>query len=495
MTLDDVGKPVHGWHCLGYNRAAPEELLIRLLDAEPGFLWRKDLPPAVLDAAVDHPDAQVRGRVVEARQELTAEQWLRLLLAERSAARRALFMEWLARADVLLTAAEYEALASDASPLVRAEAARLPGLPASLLDALAADPVPAVRAAACEPAWPHLPPPLRNRLLTDPDERVRTAALLRHHQDHPLDEATFEELGGTAGKALDTCCLAPELAARLTAHEDPEVRERLAVNPRLDPAAVAVLAQDPEDEVRHSVAVRADLTEEQRAAIRLALHPSDGRPIVLPWVAALHHDPEAMRRLAASRHPYIRSSVARARHLPPDVVERLARDEDRVVRLFLAESCDDAPPEMLLEVWHWWDGSFTFPGRPRTHPNFPRAGLLCYAGDPNPRLRRLALSDPQSTPELVEELSQDESAEVRQDVAQDPRLAPAAAVRLLHDPNSSVRALAARHPALPQDVLLRLLRDPKTAGDAATNPALPVPVMRRMVDLLAERAEGATSSR
>ncbi|MFF3318907.1 HEAT repeat domain-containing protein [Streptomyces sp. NPDC003035] len=179
----------------------------------------------------------------------------------------------------------------------------------------------------------------------------------------------------------------------------------------------------------------------------------------------------------------------------PDVVERLARDEDRTVRLFLAESCDDAPPEMLLEVWHWWDGSLSFPGRPRTHPNFPRAGLLRYATDPNPRLRRLALGDPESTSELVEELSRDEAAEVRQDVVGDPRLAPSTAVRLLDDPDSSVRARAARHPALPRDVLLRLLRDPKTASDAATNPALPVPVMRRMVDLLVERTESAASTR
>lgn len=495
MTLDEPTEPVEGWDHLGFNRAAPEDLLIRLLDVEPGFLWREDLPPAVLDAAVVHPDGRIRGRIVEARHELTAEQWLRLLRAEPSGARRALFLEWQAHAGVLLAAAGYEALAADASPLVRAEAARLPGLPAHLLHALAADPVPAVRAAACEPAWPHLAPPVREGLLTDPGEHVRTAALLRHHQDHPLDETGFERLGGTAGTALDTCRLAPELALRLAAHEDPEVRERLAENPRLDPAAVAVLAEDPEEEVRRAVAVRADLTEERRAAVRVDIPEGEGRSHALPWVAALHDDPEAMRRLAASSHPFVRSSVARARRLPPDVVARLARDEDRVVRLFLAESCDDAPPEMLLEVWHWWDGSYSFPGRPRTHPNFPRTGLLRHATDPNPRLRRLALSDPESTPELVEELSRDESEEVRQDAAEDPRLTPAAAVRLLDDPERSVRVRAARNPALPQEVLLRLLGDPRTARDAAANPALPVPVMRRMVDLLVERAESATSTR
>ncbi|NXY94165.1 hypothetical protein HYE82_07155 [Streptomyces sp. BR123] len=314
---------------------------------------------------------------------------------------------------------------------------------------------------------------------------MRTAARLRYHQDHPLDGAGFERLGGTAGGALGTCRLVPPLAVRLAVHQDPAVRERLAENPRLDPAAIVVLAEDEDGQIRHVVALRADVTEEQRAAIPLAFDPSDGRPMVLPWVADLHDDPMAMRRLAASSHPHIRSSVARARHLPQDVVERLARDEDRVVRrLFLAESCEDAPPDMLLEVWHWWDGSPGFPGRPRTHPDFPRAGLLRFATDLNPRLRRLALDDPQSTPELVEEFSRDAAEEVRQDVAQDPRLAPSTAVRLLADPDSSVWAFAARNPALPQDVVLRLLQDPETADAAAGNPALPVPVMRRMVNLL-----------
>ncbi|MEV0411292.1 hypothetical protein AB0I68_10925 [Streptomyces sp. NPDC050448] len=50
-------------------------------------------------------------------------------------------------------------------------------------------------------------------------------------------------------------------------------------------------------------------------------------------MVALHEDPEAMRRLAASAHVLLRSSVATARRLPPDVVERLARDEDAEVRL------------------------------------------------------------------------------------------------------------------------------------------------------------------
>ncbi|MEU6866037.1 PE-PGRS family protein [Streptomyces sp. NPDC046876] len=456
MTGTLTGLARHCWSP-GFNPAAPDDLLVRLLDVEPGFLFRRDLSPAVLDAAVDHPDRTVRGMLAEARPALAPEQWGRLLLNEPGSARRQLFVEDAARAGVRLTPDCHRALAADTSPYVRAAAAALPGIQAALISALAAD----------------------------PDPRVRTGALLRHHQDAPLDPATFAALGeADRTRALQGCRLEAAWAARLATGEDVEVRRTLAGNPRLHPDALALLLADEDEEVRETVAVHPDLTEDQRAVIRIDIEPGAGRAHVLPWVADLHHDPEAMRRLAASSHPFVRSSVARAPRLPADVVERLARDEDPTVRLFLAESCDDAPADMLLEVWHWWDGSLGFPGRPRSHPNFPRAGLLRFAADPNPRLRRLALSDPESTPALLDAFSRDEAEEVRRDVAEDPRLAPATALRLLDDAAGSVRARAARNPAVPPDVLLRLLTDPLTARDASCNPALPLPVMHRMVELL-----------
>ncbi|MFJ6120216.1 hypothetical protein [Streptomyces sp. NPDC092129] len=177
----------------------------------------------------------------------------------------------------------------------------------------------------------------------------------------------------------------------------------------------------------------------------------------------------------------MRRSVARARRLPPDVAERLARDEDRVVQLFLAESWDDAPADMLLRVWQWWTGSLSTPDRPHGHPNFPRRDLLRYADDPNPRMRQLALDDPESTAELVERFSRDSHEEVRHRAATDPRLGSASAVRLLDDPHERVRHAAARHPDLPARVLTRMLWDADTAQAAARHPALPIPVMEQML--------------
>lgn len=262
------------------------------------------------------------------------------------------------------------------------------------------------------------------------------------------------------------------------------VRRALAANPGLGQHGVAVLAQDPQDEIRSAVALRPDLTEEQRAAARHDFDPTQ-MSHALPWVEDLHGDADAMRRLAASSHPLVRRSVARARHLPPEVVARLARDGDRVVRLFLAESCEDAPADLLLEVWRWWDGSFSHPGRPRSHPNFPRAGLLRYTADPSGRMRRLALDDPESTPAEVARLARDPEAEVRRRAAEDPRLSPADAVRLLNDPEAHVRGTAVRNPRLPTRVLAGLLHDRDTACAAVTNPAIPVSVLHRILAAVA----------
>lgn len=331
---------------LGFNRAAPHHILLRLLDTGVvGFLFRGDLPPVIVEAAIVHPNKRVLGTIVESRI-LTAEQWERLM--------------------------------------------------SSVAD-----------------------PGLREQLAVDA-------------QHHAAARAYRERKA--AGLAARTGTPPPATRA--------EIAEMAANVPDVDPGHVT-----------HA----------------------------LDWVEALHGDGDAMRQLASSTNLWIRRSVARAPRLPEDVANRLARDEDRIVRLFLAESCDDAPAEMLLEVWAWWTGSLSFPGRPRNHPNFPRHNLLRFADDPDPRIRRLALDDPASTPALVTKFSRDADPEVRADVAKDPRLTADDAARLIEDVDQRVRQAAQTHPSLPRDLLVDLLLDERTAAIAARNPAIPTPAMRYMI--------------
>ncbi|MEU8528543.1 PE-PGRS family protein [Streptomyces sp. NPDC048629] len=474
-----------GWlEGLGFNRGAPDDVQIRLLDHGVDAFLSRELSDAVFEATAARPERGIRARLVDTwRPALTTEQWTALLLREPEDRLRALFVERAAVWDVPLPAEAHERLAGDPAPSVRAEAAALPGMPPPLLTALAADPEAVVRKAACGAAWEHLPAAERERPLTDDDLGVRKAALLRHHRDHPMPRAVYETLDPRL--PVETCRLDRELAEELVRHEDPDLRRALARNPALDADLVMALAADPDRRVRFQASVHPGLGEERRAAAIPADFDAEGLRYDVPWVRERHGDPDEMRRLAGSVHPVIRSSVARAERLPPDVVERLARDEDRVVRLFLAESCDDAPADMLLEVWHWWTGSFSKPGRPRTHPNFPRTGLLRYAEDPNPRLRQLALDDPESSAELVERFALDQDGEVRRRAAEDARLSPESAVRLLEDTDDGVRSRATAHPSLPVPVLVRLLLREKVRPweGAARNPAIPGPVMHRMIDL------------
>jgi hypothetical protein len=466
---------------LARNPTAPHDVLQSLIGHTYYLLWSR-LPAPIVDAAIDHPEWKVRELLADAKPDITTEQWCRLILAEQDSRHRWILTSIAADRRTELTETVYEQLASDPAASVRVETTRLHRLPARLLTTLAADADSQVRAAACRPAWPHLHGPARRKLLTDPDDKVRAEALLRHHEEQPLPRAVFKA-EGLGERALETCRLERDLAEHLARHGEPRQRYMLASNPHLAPDLITILARDPDESIRFRVSTHPGLSETQRAQIRIEFDPRVHHH-ALEWVVALHDDPDAMRRLATSSHPLVRRSVARAKHLPPDVVDLLAQDEDRIVHLFLAESCDDAPADMLLDVWRWWTGSFSQPDRPHGHPNFPRSDLLRYADDPNPRMRQLALDDPDSTAELVERFSRDTNEEVRRRAATDPRLTAASAVRLLDDPRESVRRAAAMHPRLPAGVLIRLLRDTDNAEIAATNPSLPVEVMRRMVQLL-----------
>ncbi|MFK0153306.1 PE-PGRS family protein [Streptomyces sp. NPDC090493] len=473
---------------LSLNPATPKDLRPLLLKRSSYAMYGA-MPTDVVDTLLADPDWKTRAHAAEVQPNITPEQWARVIAAEEDEKPRWILTLLAADRRAELSDDICRRLAADPSARVRCEAARLENLPADLAVALSDDPDGGVRAVACATAWPHLDAAARTALLADPHDRVRERALSLHHRDHPMPRSVYES-GDVKREVLESCRPERALAEHLARHGDADERRSLASNPHLEPDLVALLAGDPDPWVRWSVSVRADLTEEQRAGIPVDFDPG-GHYGPLDWVMALHEDPAAMSRLAASAHPLVRRSVARARHLPPDALARLADDEDRVVQLFLAESCDDTPPETLLRVWRWWTGSLTNPDRPRGHPNFPRHGLLRYADDPSPRMRRLALDDPESTPALVDRLSRDPSDEVRHRAATDPRLPAVAAARLLADPHEHVRQAAALHPNLPVRLLTGLLRG-DGAETAARNPALPVEVMRRMTESV-RRAAGVTA--
>lgn len=304
---------------------------------------------------------------------------------------------------------------------------------------------------------------------------------------------------------MDAAVVHPRKAVRVAVAEggrlSPEQWSRLlAATP--EPRARAVLVDMAEDLSAYRASgarrgvegvpdreARPPANPEEIAAMVAALpDAAAGTPTnAVWWIAALHADGAVMRRLASSPNRRIRRSVARAQHLPPDVVELLAHDEDSLVRRCLAESCDDAPPGLLLEEWRRRPGNFWHPGRPRDHPDFPRDGLLRFAGDQQPHMRLLALDDPASSVALVERFSRDPDDQVRGRAASDQRLPAGAAVRLTDDVSLSVRCAVLENPVLPPEVLASMLLDERRAVFAAGNPAIPRAIMHRMTALAAAR--------
>ncbi|MFB6823163.1 hypothetical protein ACFCXA_16440 [Streptomyces virginiae] len=278
-------------------------------------------------------------------------------------------------------------------------------------------------------------------------------------------------------RAVPVQLLERDLAEHIVRRGECGLREKLVGDERLDADLINELAHDEDSLVRASVAVRAGITEELRASINAGL-PPDTPYWRVGWVEELHDDLAAMRRLAASASIGIRRSVARARHLPPDVVDRLSHDPDSSVQYSLASCCQDAPAELLLKVALWRNGRFLA----LDHPNFPRHALLRFADDPDPLRRRLALESRESTPGLAERLADDPDERVRARAAADPRLSPATVLRLLESTPRTRRA-ALGNPQLPVPSLIRLLRDATTAEDAAANPAIPTTVVRQLIEL------------
>lgn len=328
--------------------------------------------------------------------------------------------------------------------------------------------------------WDHLSADTRAALLADPDEGVRERALSHLREEDPAWVERMLPDRSCHGRTRALMFLALSRAvvdSVLTAPVGPQDRAMIANNPSLPADVVALLAADPDPEVRETIARRADLAPAELRAlavdpdpkVRLALsvHPelSEGERAAIDYEVPVDRcfdhspepfvprDPEDVRRDAHSVHPLLRRRAATDHSLPPDLVARLAEDDDLGVRVLLAQNHPDAPAPLLLRSF------LEYTGHSREHltarPNFPTTGLAAYADHEDPRVRALTARDPEAAPATVE--------------------------RLTHDPDPAVRSALARHPSLPPSRLRELLDDEELAHPAAANPALAPETMHELV--------------
>ncbi|WP_086827854.1 hypothetical protein [Streptomyces sp. NRRL B-24572] len=451
----------HALDGLASNPAAPADVLLRLLALYDGddwiarrLSWRASLPDSVAEAMLHHPERRVRGLLAEsaaAAPELRA----RLLDGPASDALAvAVGPEPYRAVAPPLPDQAYERLLNHEREVVRYETVGSASVPAHVLVPLAGHEDPLFRRAACRRVWGELTDDVRTALLDDVDPAVRTAACLQvMHEDEERTAELVETLaeGWQLGEVAERGRLGRSLAERLLV--EGAWLARLVRNPTFPSDLAAGLAGHEDPAVRLAVSARPGLSEEERAAIDWEVGPED-RLDTLWWVWDAREDPDVLRRCARSAHTWLRRSAAVCPGLPEDCVEPLAGDADFGVRLLLAERHPLAPPELLLDLY--LNGTHRAVGSLVSRPQFPAAGLAArFADAPDPEARVLALRDPGATSALVERLSRDPAARVREAAALDRRLPVARLVELLEDPH--VGAAAACNPELPVTEMRALL--------------------------------------
>ncbi|MEW1997823.1 hypothetical protein ACFWFH_24700 [Streptomyces coelicoflavus] len=475
---------------IAFNPAAPSDVLIRLVDSAAGeagplMCGGRDLPDAVIDAALNHPDRVIR-RALALNQHIDPER-----LAPLATDPSGIVRGWLAGGtpahlrprwvrplpdDILvslltardggedgtLTANEivdelmssqqiplsfHRSMAGHEHPRLRERATwEWQSLTAAQREALLDDPDPAVRKAAQERSWV-LDPERVEAKLPSYGSRGRPFVLGRCALSPTLVEQCFAE--GTVRPLTWNPRTPADAVARLARHPDARIRELVAARPDLAPGLVAELGEDPDEDVR----MRARLHPFPRtwaeywAIDRVIGHGPDCLcPITEPTGEP---SPDWFAACAASEEPVLRRVAACFPGLPVELAATLAQDDDEEVRILLACHHPLAPPHLLLDVF------VTRPAhRPHllTLPAFPRTGRAHLISHPDADVRALAAADPILSEPPVE------------------------------DPDESVRRAAAANPSLTPEALAALLADSRTAEGAAANPSLPVPRMHALLD-------------
>ena len=213
-----------------------------------------------------------------------------------------------------------------ADPVTRAGAVRHATLDDDTADALARDADPFVRKELA--AHPGLPPRVRDVLADDPHPSVRVAVFGRADTPEPL-RATLH-----AGLAALPDRLDP------LPHVDspyPCFRVSVAASESLPPDVVARLLDDPESDVRTTMAEHARHLVDLATAERVDREFRPAKKTLWRPADDVEFPPATLRRFATDPDPRMRCLAPRDPDLPAELAERLAADPDRSVRAAVAQ--------------------------------------------------------------------------------------------------------------------------------------------------------------
>ncbi|MFJ6850400.1 hypothetical protein ACIQM3_07650 [Streptomyces sp. NPDC091271] len=481
---------------IAFNPAAPSDVLVGLLDRAAGETGRlmcegRDLPHAVIDAALRHP-AEVIRRALARNQYVDPARLAPLATDPSGLVRASLasgprhYPRWVRPLPddilvTLLTALDggEDGKVTENEIIGELESSRQ--IPLSFFRRMADHEHPELRIRATW-RWESLTPAQRAGLLVDPDPAVRAAAQDRNWVlDPERVEAELPSMRPSSRPfVLGRCALSPALVeqcfaddtvhplawnphtpadavARLARHPEAKVRKMVATRPDLGPDLAAELRMDPDEDVRTRARLHSfsRTWTEYEMIHRITDHGPDCTcPITEPLAESntepdVGPSPDWFAACAVSEEPILRRIAASWPGLSAELVKTLAQDDDEDVRIRLACHHPLAPPHLLLDVF------VTRPAhRPHllTLPAFPPKGRAHLIGHPDPEVRALAAADPALPDPPVDDL------------------------------NDAVRRAAATNPSLAPDALEALLTDPRTAEGAAANPTLPVPRLHALLE-------------
>jgi hypothetical protein len=273
---------------IAFNPAAPSDVLVRLLDlaaGDAGLLMceGRDLPDAVIDAALCHPSGVIR-RALARNRYVDPARLVPLATDPSGIVRGCLaagprhYPRWVRPLpdDILVTLLMAQDGGEDGKVTEKEIIGELDSsrqIPLSFFRSIAGHEHPELRIVATW-RWPSLTPAQRAGLLDDPDPGVREAAQDRNWAlDPERVEARLPSFGSRNGFVFGTCALSPALVeqcfaggtvlpmarnphtpayalARLARHLDAEVRASVAARPDVGPDLVAELREDPVEYVR-----------------------------------------------------------------------------------------------------------------------------------------------------------------------------------------------------------------------------------------------------
>ncbi|MEU9193201.1 hypothetical protein [Streptomyces hundungensis] len=376
---------------IAFNPAAPSDVLIRLVvdpaAGEAGLLMceGRDLPDAVIDAALHHPARGVR-RAIAGNRHIDPARLAPLATDPSGIVRGRLAggphprPRWVRPLpdDILVTLLAARDGGEDGILTENEIAQELDfsrQIPLSFYRSMAGHEHPKLLERAAW-RWQSLTAAQRRALLHDPDPAVQKAAQKSSWElDPEAVEAALPSIGSLSkSHVLGTCALSPALVeqcfadgtvhpltwnrhtpadaiARLTHHPEAKVRAMVAARPDLRADQVAELREDPDEEVR----MRARLHPFPRTwAEYWAILRVIGRgPDCTCPITELDTEPSPdwFAACAASEERVLRRVAASWPGLPAEVVETLAQDEDEEVRIRLACHHPLAPPHLLLDVF------------------------------------------------------------------------------------------------------------------------------------------------